>query len=178
MRLIVVILVASCAARMTLPPPRSPKRPELDLHLTSITSRASSERLLALLALSALRGGATHLDESHSAPARLGVEDLNQHVVNAEYAVRGRLLERAVQLEASLAAGEKLPFDRIVRCNSACRPERPSHGGGISHASTCPRLPRPANHPPLICARRPPQLATPKRSDRSRSHSHARLSRS
>ena len=71
--------------------------------------------LLALLSVSA----AAAADESCSGDGRLGVDDLNQHVVMAEYAVRGRLLERAKALEAALKAGEALPFDRIVRCNSA-----------------------------------------------------------
>lgn len=45
------------------------------------------------------------------------VDSLNQLVVKAEYAVRGRLLDRAKELELQLANGEPLPFKRIVRCN-------------------------------------------------------------
>lgn len=45
------------------------------------------------------------------------LEELNPLVVKAEYAVRGRLLDRAVELEKALKAGEPLPFKQIVRCN-------------------------------------------------------------
>ena len=38
------------------------------------------------------------------------IDDVNSLVVKAEYAVRGRLLERTTQLEAALARGEALRF--------------------------------------------------------------------
>lgn len=47
----------------------------------------------------------------------LTVETANQNVVKAQYAVRGRLLEKSKELEAKMAAGENLPFTEIVRCN-------------------------------------------------------------
>lgn len=43
--------------------------------------------------------------------------ELNPLVVKAEYAVRGRLLDRAKELEMQLASGASLPFKRIVKCN-------------------------------------------------------------
>ena len=51
----------------------------------------------------------------------LSVDNISPLVVKAEYAVRGRLLARAMELEAVLKAGgdaaAALPFKRIVRCN-------------------------------------------------------------
>jgi len=49
--------------------------------------------------------------------SKLDVGSLNPLVINAEYAVRGRLLDRAMELEKDLSAGKPLPFDQIVRCN-------------------------------------------------------------
>ena len=47
----------------------------------------------------------------------LGIADTNPLVRKAEYAVRGRLLERSKELEAQMREGAALPFKRIVRCN-------------------------------------------------------------
>ena len=47
----------------------------------------------------------------------LSLCQINPQLVKAEYAVRGRLLARAVQLETDLQAGKALPFKKIVRCN-------------------------------------------------------------
>lgn len=43
--------------------------------------------------------------------------DLNQWLVAAEYAVRGEIIDVAEALEKRLAAGEKFPFDELVKCN-------------------------------------------------------------
>ncbi len=43
--------------------------------------------------------------------------DLNQWLVEAEYAVRGEILDRSAVLQKQLDAGEKLPFEKIVACN-------------------------------------------------------------
>ena len=72
-------------------------------------------QLVALILL-ATGSAAAAGNETCSIPS-LDNDALNQCVVKAEYAVRGRLLNRAMQLEADLAAGKKLPFDQIVRCN-------------------------------------------------------------
>ncbi|KAJ8600729.1 hypothetical protein CTAYLR_003903 [Chrysophaeum taylorii] len=48
----------------------------------------------------------------------LKVADLNPLVLKAEYAVRGQILQRAMEIEADIKAGNaKWPFDRVVRCN-------------------------------------------------------------
>jgi len=47
----------------------------------------------------------------------LSIDGVNPLVVRAEYAVRGRLLDKAVELERDLKAGKPMPFSRIVRCN-------------------------------------------------------------
>ena len=50
---------------------------------------------------------------------QLTLDTINPTVVKMEYAVRGELLDRAVQLEKQLndPEAEKLPFESIVRCN-------------------------------------------------------------
>ena len=47
----------------------------------------------------------------------LKFEDLNPHVVEARYAVRGEVVLRAAALRKKLESGEKLPFDSIIPCN-------------------------------------------------------------
>jgi len=47
----------------------------------------------------------------------LSPESINPLVLQASYAVRGPVLDAAMQLEKRLKAGEKLPFDRLVECN-------------------------------------------------------------
>lgn len=47
----------------------------------------------------------------------LSFDQLQPSIVAASYAVRGRLLDRAGELEAKLKAGESLPFKKIVKCN-------------------------------------------------------------
>ena len=68
----------------------------------------------------------------------LSVDNISPLVVKAEYAVRGRLLARAMELEAVLKAGgdaaAALPFKRIVAATSATR--RPS---GRSRPPSCAR---------------------------------------
>nr|AIT69924.1 alanine transaminase [Colpomenia sinuosa] len=42
---------------------------------------------------------------------------INDSVKSAKYAVRGAVLERSMELQRKMAAGEKLPFETIVPCN-------------------------------------------------------------
>ena len=49
--------------------------------------------------------------------AKTTEKDLNQWLVEAEYAVRGEILDRSEELQKQLDAGEKLPFEKIVPCN-------------------------------------------------------------
>nr|AIT69914.1 alanine transaminase [Punctaria latifolia] len=42
---------------------------------------------------------------------------INPNVKAAKYAVRGAVLDRSMELQRKMAAGEKLPFDKIVPCN-------------------------------------------------------------
>jgi alanine transaminase len=53
----------------------------------------------------------------------LDEENLNPKVLAAEYAVRGAIAVRATELAAELAAGKKLPFDKVIACNigESCR---------------------------------------------------------
>ena len=79
-------------------------------------------RVMALLAaiISAAAAQNSSSGSSQTCEA-LSVDNISPLVVKAEYAVRGRLLARAMELEAVLKAGgdgaAALPFKRIVRCN-------------------------------------------------------------
>ncbi|ETV83307.1 hypothetical protein H257_04062 [Aphanomyces astaci] len=42
---------------------------------------------------------------------------INPRIVEAEYAVRGPLVLKSIELQKRLSAGEKLPFDKIISCN-------------------------------------------------------------
>ncbi|CAM9298888.1 unnamed protein product [Ectocarpus sp. 12 AP-2014] len=61
------------------------------------------------------------LPRAFSAASRPGLPlngaTMNQNVTQAKYAVRGAVLERSMELQRKMAAGEKLPFDTIVPCN-------------------------------------------------------------
>ncbi|PIK40079.1 hypothetical protein BSL78_23061, partial [Apostichopus japonicus] len=47
----------------------------------------------------------------------LTVENMNPHVRTMEYAVRGPIVQRAVQLEHELREGAKKPYPDIIKCN-------------------------------------------------------------
>jgi alanine transaminase len=47
----------------------------------------------------------------------LSIDSVSLAVREMQYAVRGRLLDRAAELEAQLKAGASLPFNRTVKCN-------------------------------------------------------------
>ena len=50
-------------------------------------------------------------------PAKFSMDSLPQHVVDVEYAVRGPIVSRALQIKQQLEDGVKFPFDEIVSCN-------------------------------------------------------------
>jgi len=72
---------------------------------------------LGLVATQHASGVAAADANNESCGQPLSMCEINPLLVKAEYAVRGRLLDRAAQLEADLAAGKPLPFKKIVRCN-------------------------------------------------------------
>ncbi|CAN0070932.1 unnamed protein product [Ascophyllum nodosum] len=47
----------------------------------------------------------------------LDVRSINENVRAAEYAVRGNVLNKSMELQRRLTAGENLPFDKLVPCN-------------------------------------------------------------
>lgn len=49
--------------------------------------------------------------------ALLNVENINQNIRNLEYAVRGPLVIRAVQLAKEIEAGAEKPFNSVIRAN-------------------------------------------------------------
>ena len=52
------------------------------------------------------------------AAAQLTIDAVNPKVVEAEYAVRGKILDRAGEIERDMAENpDKWPFKEIVRCN-------------------------------------------------------------
>ena len=49
---------------------------------------------------------------------RLNINNINPHVVEAKYAVRGELAVRSEEYRAKLAKGDKdLPFDQVISAN-------------------------------------------------------------
>ena len=61
--------------------------------------------------------GVVATNSSTCASCSLSLESVNPLLLKMEYAVRGRLLTRAGELEAELLAGKALPFKKIIRCN-------------------------------------------------------------
>ena len=63
----------------------------------------------------------THRRISHAGrrpSAQLSIDAVNPKVVEAEYAVRGKILDRAGEIERDMAENpDKWPFKEIVRCN-------------------------------------------------------------
>jgi hypothetical protein len=57
--------------------------------------------------------------------------NLPPNVLAAQYAVRGPLVVRAVEIEKALKKGEKFPFSRITYCNV-----RYFHSIRLTHASS------------------------------------------
>ena len=47
----------------------------------------------------------------------LGLNDINENIKKMEYAVRGPILDRTVELTQQLKAGVQLPFDEVIRAN-------------------------------------------------------------
>ena len=61
--------------------------------------------------------GVVATNSSTCTSCSLSLESVNPLLLKMEYAVRGRLLTRAGELEAELLAGKALPFKKIIRCN-------------------------------------------------------------
>jgi alanine transaminase len=49
--------------------------------------------------------------------AKLIAKNLNVHVREAQYAVRGAIVQRSMELQKKLAEGNKLAFDSVISCN-------------------------------------------------------------
>ena len=73
-------------------------------------------RLVSVAAV-ALVVGLVEAGANETCTGPLSLAEINPLVVKAQYAVRGRLLNRAMELEKELKAGKELPFKKIVRCN-------------------------------------------------------------
>jgi len=54
---------------------------------------------------------------STTTPRPLTLETINENVRKCEYAVRGKIMERAIEIEKQLQEGVKLPFKKITYCN-------------------------------------------------------------
>lgn len=50
-------------------------------------------------------------------PGPFDFECLNEHVIKAEHAVRGAIVQRAGKIRVRMAKGEKLPFNSVIPCN-------------------------------------------------------------
>ncbi|MFH4974645.1 hypothetical protein AB6A40_001354 [Gnathostoma spinigerum] len=54
---------------------------------------------------------------SSAAASQLRMDNLNPHVIKMEYAVRGPLVIRAVEIEKEIANGAKKPFQTVIKAN-------------------------------------------------------------
>jgi alanine transaminase len=55
---------------------------------------------------------------SESKPIRsLSIDNINPHVIQAKYAVRGELAVKSEQYRLQIAKHEKLPFDQVISAN-------------------------------------------------------------
>jgi len=64
-----------------------------------------------------LRQGIATAPRLAQASPQLTIDTVNPAVVEMEYAVRGPILHRSMQLQAMLEEGADLPFSKIVQCN-------------------------------------------------------------
>ncbi|KAH9280476.1 Alanine aminotransferase 2 [Echinococcus granulosus] len=48
---------------------------------------------------------------------RITAQEINPNMRKLEYAIRGPIVQRAIEIEKGLLNGEKKPFDSIIRCN-------------------------------------------------------------
>jgi len=55
--------------------------------------------------------------EKHHKTSFLTVEEMDQHLVEMKYAVRGAVVAKSAEMRARLQKGENLPFSEIIPCN-------------------------------------------------------------
>jgi hypothetical protein len=87
--------------------------------LVRSASRVSTPMPLASIATttaSSLAGGHRRWMSSKGGRV-LEEKTLNPNLLKAEYAVRGELVLKSLELGAQLAKGDKLPFKEIISCN-------------------------------------------------------------
>ncbi|KAL4239866.1 glycerol-3-phosphate O-acyltransferase 2 [Mactra antiquata] len=70
-----------------------------------------------LKASNILRSGNSFVGRQQWRTKVLSVENMNPHVKNMEYAVRGPIVIRAGEIEQELAKGVKKPFNEVIRAN-------------------------------------------------------------
>ena len=81
------------------------------------TTHLSEDIDMPTLANAPAEGMASQKATNGSANAKLSMDNINPHVVEAQYAVRGAIVIRAGELEKELASGASLPFKKLVYCN-------------------------------------------------------------
>lgn len=71
------------------------------------------------MALQLIDGSHREAAMTASAPMSrpMTVSNLDQHLVEMKYAVRGAVVAKSAELQKKLDAGEKLPFERLILCN-------------------------------------------------------------
>jgi alanine transaminase len=59
----------------------------------------------------------TRFGVSRFSSRSLNITNINANVIKAEYAVRGAVVNKAMEYKAKLAAGEHLQFDHLIPLN-------------------------------------------------------------
>ncbi|KOB72826.1 putative alanine aminotransferase, partial [Operophtera brumata] len=78
----------------------------------------SASRVLAGVVLSLERSHLTGSRNSLSMTSKaITLENVNPNIVKLEYAMRGPLVIRAVEIEKELEKGAKKPFKKVIRAN-------------------------------------------------------------
>ena len=49
--------------------------------------------------------------------SRITIDNINQHIRTADYAVRGEVVLRAIEIDNEMKKGKKFPFDNLLYCN-------------------------------------------------------------
>ncbi|KAG7262939.1 hypothetical protein CRUP_008719 [Coryphaenoides rupestris] len=75
----------------------------------------------------------------------LTLDSMNQNVRRVEYAVRGPMVLRAMQIEAELKKGVKKPFTEVIKANVG-----DAHAMGQKPITFIRQVPGPLRHPPLL----------------------------
>jgi alanine transaminase len=86
------------------------------IDVASPTANRSAPRV-APAAGSAVDESADDSDKPFELNRKFSVSNMDEKIVEAKYAVRGSVVQRAGELKKALAAGDPLPFNQLIFCN-------------------------------------------------------------